>query len=212
MARLTFGGLRDEIADDIGRTDVNNKIETAINRAISLYQGRKFWFMEDTVNFSLSASQEYYSLGSGGLPANVAYDKYMRISNGNAYYPLTKRDDEWIDNVSQNQASIGMPSDYSFIRNSFRFYPFPDQGRTVQLRYEKNQSTLSSSADTNDWLDDSMGLNLIKAAARLSLAINVTYDTDDRDTQSIFVKEELIRLINLTRKKKSTGEMQGDYY
>ncbi|WP_374634046.1 hypothetical protein [Ferrovibrio sp.] len=171
----TFGTMETRIADELSRTDLNAQIQKAIKSAIRHYERRRFYFNERIDTFSLSSSQEWYSTADFASMDKIVTIDTVKYSSGGSTHTIAPRDFSYIDEISSGQ-SFGDPTDYAYYRQQMRFYPIPNQARSVTISYVYKPSELSASTDSNFWMTDAE--ELIRMRAKADVLVNVIREAE----------------------------------
>lgn len=146
-----LGDLINNISDDLNRTDLTSQIIKFANRSINHYAKEPFWFTETTATFTLSAGQVSYSSSNSNYPDNVAKVHYVEMDIDGSDRELDEIDISVVQSQNPDDSQSD-PTSYARWENAFYTYPIPNTARTVKIWYTKSYSTLSTSADTNDFL------------------------------------------------------------
>lgn len=143
--------MKSVIADYLSRSDLTSQIGDAINRAISHYQSKRFWFNEGTGTFSTVASQQSYTAANMSITDIANIDSVQCTVNGSKY-TLSPRTYNYIIDVNTSSTSTtGQPRDWALYGESLWFYPTPDSAYTITLSYQNSYSDLSADSDSNDF-------------------------------------------------------------
>lgn len=170
----TLGDLKTLIASDLGRSDLTTEIADAITRAIAYYAADRFYFNETVGTFPLIAGQKWYASTDTGWAsvADILEIDAVSISLGSTSYPLSARTLSEIERADNSSSTRGDPTDYTFYRQQLRFYPIPQQVRTVTISYVSNLAALSTDGSSNAWTTTADAAGLIRARARWDLFAN----------------------------------------
>lgn len=146
----TFLQVQNNIEGYLLRTDINNYVQLAINRAISKYSKQRWWFDETTGSFTTIKGQWQYGFADG-VPSDIRQIDFFRITVNNVYYEVIQRDIQFIvmANVNNNQ---GQMTDYAWYANQIWFYPVPQNPYPITLWYQKLYPYLVFPTDTNDFI------------------------------------------------------------
>lgn len=173
----TLGTMEDRIADELGRNDLKSQTRLEIKSAIAFYQSYRTWHNESRIATSLTTTSitAFYS-----IPARfVGQIDTVRItdSSGNNEL-LNPRTYDWIDAIQTGSSTDnGEPSDYCVYGNQIRFYPTPDGEYTVTLSgVTKETSTLTSTACSNWWTEETLPAEAVRHRAKAALMINYLGD------------------------------------
>lgn len=205
-----FQTIQALIASDIQRTDLTSDIAQAVQDAIKCYQMRRWYFNEtNTSLWNTVASQEFYTvIDSPDIPNYLKIDHLKITTGGTSRFPLTRRDWDWIDNVSVNTTSVGQPTDFCYYEQKVRLYPIPDAVYPMRFSGVLRLATLVNPADTNAWVNTSDAEPLIRARAKWQIATSVTFDDDLAARAEKQVNIALNDLMASTRRRLGTGKVR----
>lgn len=198
----TLEQMTSRIADDLNRSDLDTQIKQAINRAITHYKPRAFWFSEASQSFTLQASVYQYTSSNSALPSEYQKADLLEVTvNGNPY-PIKKISFTEIKYLMSGSSITGYPQNFAEYGGQLWIYPIPNQSLTATLYYQKNYTTLSASSDTNEFLV--YAEDLIEARSRwwINSRIIKDYEAADRDSA-----EESQALQPLLRQNENQSEM-----
>lgn len=194
----TFSEMKDAIADYISRSDLSTQIGDAVNRAITHYSSRRFWFNETTGTMSTVASQQSYGT-SDSLPSDIAKLDAVQVTVNGTKYTLTPRTYNYIIDVNTSSTSTtGQPCDFAWYQGKIWFYPTPDDVYTVTFSYQKTYSELSADSDTNDFT--TYAEDLIEARAMWWVYSRII---KDRDGALASKQDEIDALSSLSKRTNS---------
>ena len=154
----TLGTMKDEIAGDLGRSDLSSYIETCIKRAIEQEQRTRYWFnVTRDLAFTTTAGTYRYSSFSSGPITNfsdvIGIDAvWLEESNGTRH-ELVQSSYEDIEALTDNTNSRGRPRDYAVRNNEIWLYPIPDQAYTIRVAAHYRVAAPASDTETgNPWM------------------------------------------------------------
>lgn len=171
----TFLTMQTRIANEIVRSNMNARIQEAIQSAISFYENDRFYFNEfrptnpTTPQFSTVSGQAYYTSSDwSDIPYLLEIDSaVVNIASGQRY-DLTVTTQEAIDALAVGTTSDeGQPVSYAYYARALRIYPTPDGVYGMYFSGVKKLAALSADADTNAWMVE--GEELIRCRAKWSL-------------------------------------------
>ena len=199
--------MRSRIADDLTRTDLDNQIDKAINRAIEHYEKDRFWFNEKVWTFSTVAAQETVAFATASTSDLLSVDLATLTRNSNDIYPIDPITFQEMRGINTTgTTSQGNPTLYALFNKTFYFYPVPNAVYTVSLYGQKSYAALASNTDTNDFLSEAE--DLIEARARWWLYKRVIQDPD----AAALAKEEELEALDALQAKNtqlvSTGKIK----
>lgn len=176
----TLSDLRSRIADDLNRSDLNTQIDKAINRAITHYRKRKFWFNETTGTFLTVAGQQSYT--TSVIPSDILHIHRLEYSDGNTSYEVIRASIDYIRNLTSTSGA-SLPTWYAWYGGKIYFALIPSAVGTVTIYYDKSYSDLTSS-DSNDFTV--YAEDLIEARARWWIYNRIIRDADE----AVLAKQE----------------------
>lgn len=147
-----YGEMQARIANELNRADLGSYIPSAIQSAIKHYERERWYFNEAVTSSSLTTSS---SLALYPLPTD-----FMKMDNVKVTIDGWKNECDPIPYIEMdridpgNGALNGPPRFWAVYANQLRYYPVPDSAYVVTISYQKRLTTLSASADTNEWVDD----------------------------------------------------------
>lgn len=213
MVTYTYGNMQDRIADELLRTDLTSQIKLAILSAIDYYQDERFWFNESRsqVTFSLSSSQEFYGTSDNANIPNLLDIDTVTVTVNSNRYTLTRRTYEYLESISMGTQYTSLPTDYSYYQQQIRIYPIPNQGMAIRISSTVlNSTTLSSTADTNPWVNEAE--QMIRARAKADIYLNVIGDAAQAQAMNVFEQQSYQNLIEATQRRLSTGKTKASYF
>jgi hypothetical protein len=209
-----YGTMKSRIAREIERDDRSTEVAEAIQSAIGLWDGTRFWFNEKVLSLNTVASQEYYAMsalldsaGAALLSGEglIEIDSFT-LTYSNQPYPLNERTQGWMDMMQATSATYtGQPSDYSIFGNQIRLHPIPDAVYSCTISGLSSLSTLSADGDTNAWMTS--GEALIRNQAKVLLYRDIIRDMDGVGAASQAMAEALSVLSRKTNAKVMTGRI-----
>jgi hypothetical protein len=151
-------------------------IDEAINDAIAYHAREQMWFSVGLSSLAL-ASGDYILTpdtpvsGEVALPSDflvqVEDAPFVILENSTNKYPLTHV--SWSDYQRMDVDNTGRPRYWTTLGDKFYLYFKADQSYTLELKYLKSYATLSADSDTNDWLNNGLGVIVNKALSELAL-------------------------------------------
>lgn len=159
------------------RTEVLNKLEnsdfdsTTVNSFINqthrqILNKHRFPFMEDTFSGTLTSGQYIYDLPTGAqelITFRITAPDANAIDLTDRFMPFREYDDKHPDPTQDNS---GQPESWTMISNKFYIYPTPDQVYTLDTRFIKTPTALTSDSDVSDVPEEFQELLVLGAAAR----------------------------------------------
>lgn len=182
---MTFGTMKADIASDLERTlaDDASASETwddvigrFINKAIKLYRGKKWWFLERPTAAALTSattSGNSYVAEYAGL---IRLDS-LRITISGQTLELALIDFSDMEQRHDGTTLSGQPFEFNRYAGRVRLYPTPDDIYTLTWSGTFETDTLALDADANVWTDE--GELLILAMAKLMLQRDYIKSAED---------------------------------
>ena len=206
----TFEEMQTRIADDLNRplADFTTQIKKAINRAVEFYEKERFWFNENVWSFSASSGIEHVAFSAAVTTDLKEIDEVTLTRSATDIYPMDAilYSDFRKLATSGTSNSQGAPFEYALFRNTWFFYPIPDQNYTVHVYGQRGYATLSASGDTNDFTAEAE--DLIEARARWWLYQRVLKDVANASLAKAEEAEALSSLREKTVNLISTGRIK----
>ena len=205
QGKPTLGDLLDEIADDIDRPDIPEKIASAVTKAIRHYQPERFFFNEKILTFQTVPGADVYGSGDASeIPGLLAIDSAVRIENDQSY--VLKRIAETAIERSDDPASASQPCAYSYFERSIRLWPMPSGVWTVRLVAHVQLPAPKGRDETSPWVDEAV--DLIAARAKRYLGLSVLRDQTLAQMQDVLATEALKSLRGRTNRIASSGQIR----
>ena len=179
----TLGVMRTNIINDTLRDDLTQaQLNKAINDAIKVWEGQRFWFNEKRYLLDTVPGQEYYGIATADGEEILEIDS-ITITVGESPYPLTPRTQQWFDTYqSPPQTYTGQPDSYGIFGNQLRLYPIPDSAGpnagsyiiTLSALARLGPNPLSDANHSNAWMTE--GETLIREQAKMMIYRNLLRD------------------------------------
>ena len=202
----TFGTLRDQIEDELQRSDLSTQIAGAIKQAVDFYSRKRFWFNEGRWTISAVASQEYY-----GLPLIREVDVVTLWPTTSNHYTLNRRTWEWVEQNNSTTSYEGRPTDFCVYSTQLRLYPTPNDSYRIDLAGTRAFEELSATGDTNVFMEQAY--ELVKHRAKKKVLVDRIRGPEaieEAMAQSELERQELVALFEETTLRRSTGKLQSD--
>lgn len=168
---VNFGALRDEIATDIVRNDIDTQIEEAIREAITEFETETFTFNQgkDTTQTFTVGSPEL------ALPTGAFKIRDFKVVIDSNFKPsLRPRTLKHIQQANSTPSFIGRPSEYCIDRGLLIVSPIPDSTYATEILSFITSTLPVAPADTHVLIDDAK--NMIKFKAESLLYFTVLFD------------------------------------
>jgi hypothetical protein len=190
---MNFSEIKDYIREHFGRVGIPTSFLT-----LALELGRKeienhsnFWWMEDSVDFNLTAADNSYPLTSGTINESNFKDLralYWRISTDNFWtpipvVPMAKED---LD-LEYDTDEDGEPEQAVIFNDTLYIYPIPDSAATYSLRMYFYQYTSYPAQTSSDDLIKGFPMAVIYSALAQG------YETELKDLQSAAYWRKLLK-------------------
>lgn len=198
----TYETMQSRISDELARDDLPSQIKNAIQSALKVWEGRRFFFNEKRVRLATIASQEYYALpGSltntdeSDLDAGetlLEIDSFTVTVSGQPY-SLIDRSQQWMDRETAPATTTkGIPSSFALFADEIRLSPVPDAVYECTISGLVRLGTLSDGGDTNAWMTE--GDDLIRNQAKMILYRDVLRDQAGMQFAQMAIAEALVAL------------------
>lgn len=204
----TFQDLQTRIADELDNPNIGPQIQKAIVSAVAFYERRPFYFTETSFTFNTVVGQEYYTATDNPAIATAPNIERLNILFSSIRMPMTKREFEWIDDISALPIALGVPENWAYRAEQIRVYPIPSQVWTITAYDVPRLTMLSNGTDSNAWTDPQGGEELIRTHAKIDLLLNVIRGTDMEAEIALLRDQEqraLAALYAETASRKGTG-------
>jgi hypothetical protein len=199
--------MKSRIADELARSDLTSQIANAINDAILTHERERFWFNESRdLTFSTVADQRIYTVADGAWIPNVIKIDNLFVTVGGQNRRMCESDPSELELLSDSSGSSGAPYEWAYFDNSIQLYPIPDQVYTVRALAHYRLDALAADNESNAWTTEAE--QLIRHAARLLIANDVTGDTEERSRMADAVTYDLGVLRAETSRRKASGTIK----
>ena len=175
----TLGDIITEIADDVDDTtgEYTSQIRRAILEAIRYCERTTYYFNETRdPTFSTVVGQEWYgSSQNSNIPTLVRIQALFYIDTAGNVLEMRRTSPEELEVLSDNSASTGEPSHWTYFNQLIRVYPIPNGDYTIRMQLGPYRLvTLTSDTDTNAWLSEAR--DMVKTYAKYLFHKNTTKD------------------------------------
>lgn len=206
MTTLTI--MKARIADELARSDLTSQIAYSITDAIERYQPERFWFNESRdVTFNTAAAQEFYTSSDNALIPDIYAIDYVSMVVGGTVNFLERYTPDVIEDLSNNATSNGEPYAYSYFQKKIRLYPIPTGANAVRVvGHVKVAAPATDGEASNAWMTDAE--RLIRARAKLNLAMDVLHDGDLAAAMHPMVDDAFDQLKGRTNRLLGTGTIR----
>lgn len=203
----TLGTMKQEIADDLGRSDLSSYIATCISRAIEREQTTRYWFNEsrDLTFSTVAGTYTYDTFSSGPVTSldDILTIDYLWVEDGTSRWLLENVPYDQIE-ASLYQSTQSKPYMWTEYGQKIWLYPIPNDAYTIRASAHYKVAEPSSDTETgNVWMTDgySMIMNLAKAiiySARVR-------DLNKAQVDNLAYQAEKSRLIAETNRRLGMG-------
>jgi len=204
----TLGVMKARVADELARSDLTSQIASAIGDAVAAYQTERFFFNESRdVTFPTVPGQEFYTAADNpNIPDLLAID-YVALQVGSVTRLVAAYRPDVIENVANAGTHIGEPYAYCTYDRKLRLYPVPAQAWTVRIAGQIKIAVPASDDDaSNAWMNEAE--RLIRARAKMELAIHVLRDYDLAAAMAAAVAEAETQLKGRSNRHAGTGRVR----
>ena len=143
MALSNYSELKSSIANWLNRSDLTSEIANDFIVLAEKDFNSKLRIRKMVNQTSLTLNAETVALPTGFLQVRDFY-----ILSGSTKYSLTYMTPSQMDQV-KGSSTVGMPTSYTILGDTFRFSPVPGDSYTAYLNYYKTFDALSDSNTTN---------------------------------------------------------------
>lgn len=202
----TLGIMKDRIARETRRGNIQTQIAEAIATAIDHYQGERFWFnVSRELTFDTVADAEFYDGGTGTYLQVFEKIEYVTLEiEDNQVKPLLWEEPALIEDWAGQSTQTGEPRFYTVYDGRLRLYPIPDGVYTVRIAGQRNTAAPAADDETgNPWMTDAA--NLIRYRALFELFAHVIVDPERAQIASGAADDALSRLRSRTATKQQQG-------
>lgn len=147
----TYIEIQNRVASDfLNRSSYSAEVKRAILAAIRFYERRRWRFNETATSIATVASQSWLT-----LPTNFLYEDILKLTSNGSTNRLNRRDLSYVTEMRDN-ASSGIPTEYTIYANKIELALVPSAIYTCPLYYVKSLPELSADVDTNAWTQGGM--------------------------------------------------------
>lgn len=193
------------IADELARDDLSDQIDLAIDDAIEAFRTERFLFCETrALTFNTVEGQEFYGSDDlADIPNIIAFD-FVTYLDGNTVFQLSQVEPVDIEMASLNGTARGSPSSFAYFGEQIRIYPVPSNVWPVRITGQLSPSA-PAAPDTagNRWMTD--GERLVRARAKLELALHVVNDDGLAQRMNLVMEDYLRQMSKRANRKMGTG-------
>ena len=203
----TFGTIRDQIEDELQRSDLSTQIADAVKHAVDFYSRKRFWFNEGRWTISAVASQEYY-----GIPLIREVDMATLWPTTTNHYTLKRRTWQYIEEHKATENYTGRPSDFALYATQIRLFPVPDDSYRLDIAGTRAFEELSATSDTNVFMLEAYELVKHRAKKKiLADRIRGPEALEEARAQQDLERQELVALFEETALRRHTGKLESTF-
>lgn len=200
----TLAELRQEIADDLARSDLTTSIDKEIKAAISFFEEERFYFSETrSSTFNTVADEVDYD--TTDFPDLPKFSKIESLWEGTG---TTKRQIARLSSKEmedKRETRSGRPAEFCLLNGVLTLYPTPDKVYTIRALGYKKLDVLSADGDTNAWLTEAYDLIRARAASKVcAFKIN---DLNAAQNYQVLEERELVQLRQKTEARNLSDMM-----
>ena len=199
--------MKARIADELARNDLTSQIAYAINDAIAAYQDERYYFNETrAITFPTVQAQEFYGPSVNTAIADIQKIDYVALYIGNTPFMLEPMAPAVIESASTNATATGQPGAYCYYAEQFRLYPVPAESNwLIRIGASiKRAAPVTNNEANNVWMTKAE--RLIRARAKLEIAIHVLHDPELAETMTAVIREAEEQLISRTAQLTQHGQ------
>lgn len=204
----TFLDLRNSIATDLTRTDLDAQTKNAVADAIKFYEPERFWFNQTRkLTFPTIAAQNNYGAAAlSQIPNVIEFDRiFMR--DATSQWSLDKCEVDRFEWLIGSNTANGPPTDYCYSEGELLFWPTPNAVYTVRPHMHYRLPMLAADTDSTAWCNEAE--NLIRAHAKLILLTNVIEDDEGSARMQAQIPALKMRLDEETSARMASGTIIG---
>lgn len=195
----TLSELRATIVDDLIASTIqvtDAHVDAAIKGAIRALESERYWFNDSRdLTFSCVVDQTEYTEGNVALVIKPEF-LTLELDNGQERH-LTYCRPNTLSWLLEGDPSSGEPTSWTWFGIGFRLSPPPDDTYTIRVTGFAKYAALSVDTDTNDWITEGKGYDLVRARAKWILSTDIT--KDDAEATRAAAAEEVARTTALNK-------------
>lgn len=210
----TFLDLRNRIATDLTRTDLDAQTKSAVTDAIEFYEPDRFWFNQTrspaVAGFPTVGGQNTYTSSDlDKIPHVIEFDRIFLLDSV-SQWELTKQeyaDFEWLLGM---KTANGRPTDYTYVDGQLLFWPTPNTVYSVRPHMHYRLPMLVADTDSTAWCNEAEPL--IRAHAKMILLMNVIEDDAGAARMQAQIPALKSKLDEETTSRLATGRIRGTQF
>jgi len=162
----TKAEIREQVLNDLFRTDLTSEVELAIDYAIRRLSSQPWWFLEKRDTIATVSGGEYLD-----VTASLSTIKDITITDGSWVHDLLPISlEEFNERYISGSEYKGLPHYFTLYGSQLRLLPIPDASYTVTLYYSMIPPTISAGA-SNEWTTNYP--DLVRREAGVDVAASV---------------------------------------
>jgi len=199
----TLGTMKQEIAGNLGRSDLSSYIATYIDRAIEREQTTRYWFNEsrDLTFSTVAGTYTYDTFSTGPVTSldDVLTIDYLWVEDGTSRWLLENVPYDQIE-ASLYQSTQSKPYMWTEYGEKIWLYPIPNDTYTIRASAHYKVAAPSSDTETgNVWMTD--GYSMILSLAKALIYSAHIRDMNKAQMDNIAYQAEKSRLIAETNRR-----------
>jgi hypothetical protein len=204
IAMTTLAELRQEIADDLARSDLTTSIDKEIKAAISFFEEERFYFSETrSSTFNTVIDEVDYDVTDFPDLPKFAKIESLWEGAGTAKRQITRLSSMEMEDKRETRS--GRPAEFCLLNGVLTLYPTPDKVYTIRALGYKKLDVLSADGDTNVWLTEAYDLIRARAASKVcAFKIN---DLNAAQNYQVLEDRELVQLRQKTEARNLSNMM-----
>lgn len=201
---MTFGAIKNRIADELVRPDLASQIALAVQDAVLEAATYRFWFNEVRgLAFTTVAGQDYYGEDdSSFIPGLSQIDTVAIIVNGQRR-DLTMANSLDVKQWQSGSDVTGEPGYYTRQANGLVLWMTPNDAYPVLIDGVTRFDPLENDSDDNAYLSE--GERYVRALAKAIMFEDVIRDTDEADRNWARAEREKGKLLAETASRLATN-------
>lgn len=203
----TLAELEARIATDLTRDDLTSQIASAVSDAVKFYERERFWFNTTrNLTFATVPGQIAYAAADLAAIASLVRIDALFVSQNQSTLPLDRYEPADFEMLNNASAAGGRPTAFTYVDQSIRLWPTPDDVFTLRLHAHFRLPELDD-GDTNAWTDDAE--ELIRSHAKMLLYMDLLEDDAGAARMQAKIPFLLGALRAETSARLSSGVIQG---
>jgi len=143
------------IAAEIDRADMGVEIRDSIQTAIDTYRNESFRWNEQRAEWTTTAGQEYYTVGTtpgtATVPTDIQWVQTLKVRVNGQTFDVHHRNFWEIDHDQVDNNLTGYPASWAWHNDAFRLYPIPQAAYAMEMAYVRDLSADSGPTAAEDW-------------------------------------------------------------